>query len=140
MSGSQWMRFSGVLSVVIVFMIVDSATEVAADATRVSASTTLQDSSELFQRFCVSCHGKSGKGNGPAAAYLNPRPANLTDAEVVGQLSDEELLDVITNGLRTMPAFGALLKPEEVRAVAAYVRSLQGGQPHGSGTDRSPNP
>jgi mono/diheme cytochrome c family protein len=134
------MRVAGILSVAIAFMIADAATEAAADAAPVRARATLQDSSELFQRFCVSCHGKSGKGNGPAAAYLDPRPANLTDAAVVGQLSDEELLDVITNGRRTMPAFGALLKPDEVRAVAAYVRSLQAGQPHGSGTDRSPNP
>lgn len=125
---------------ILVFVITGATSAVAADGSRKRAQSgsvagswercagacTAQDSSELFQRFCASCHGKSGKGDGSAAAYLDPRPADLTDADGVGQLSDEELLDVIGNGRRTMPAFSALLKPEELRAIAAFVRSLEG--------------
>jgi caa(3)-type oxidase subunit IV len=33
---------------------------------------------ELFQTNCISCHGPEGKGNGPAAAALNPPPRNFT--------------------------------------------------------------
>jgi len=142
-SESQRLPTAGILRVLIsVFVIAGAATGVSAEASmrrlssgrdgyseglKAGVSTTPQDSSELFRRHCTPCHGKSGKGDGPAAAYLNPRPADLTKAEVVGQLSDEELLDVITNGRRTMPSFRALLKPEELRAVAAYVRSLEKG-------------
>ncbi|HRO16237.1 MAG TPA: c-type cytochrome, partial [Paracoccus sp. (in: a-proteobacteria)] len=31
-----------------------------------------------YARFCASCHGPSGKGDGPLAAGLTPRPADLT--------------------------------------------------------------
>jgi len=82
------------------------------------------DSAELFRRHCVACHGKGGEGNGPVAAALSPRPANLTDTTLMNSLTDEDLLTIITKGRRTMPAFGALLKPEEIAALAAYVRSL----------------
>jgi len=82
------------------------------------------DSAELFRRHCVACHGKGGEGNGPVAAALSPRPANLTDTTLMNSLTDDELLTIIAKGRRTMPAFGTLLKPEELAALAAYVRSL----------------
>jgi mono/diheme cytochrome c family protein len=33
---------------------------------------------DLFLRYCASCHGDGGKGDGPAAAALQPPPADLT--------------------------------------------------------------
>lgn len=84
------------------------------------------DAAELFQRQCVACHGKKGKGDGPAAPAMTPRPADLTDEERIGELSDEELIDVLTNGRGAMPSFGALLGPEQIRAMARYVRQLSG--------------
>ena len=36
---------------------------------------------QLFQQQCVSCHGVEGKGDGPAAAALNPRPRNFHVSE-----------------------------------------------------------
>lgn len=33
----------------------------------------------MFRGYCAPCHGTSGKGDGPAAAALNPKPANLTE-------------------------------------------------------------
>jgi mono/diheme cytochrome c family protein len=33
---------------------------------------------DLFLRYCASCHGVGGKGDGPAAAALQPPPADLT--------------------------------------------------------------
>jgi mono/diheme cytochrome c family protein len=33
---------------------------------------------DLFLRYCASCHGVGGKGDGPAAAALQPSPADLT--------------------------------------------------------------
>lgn len=32
----------------------------------------------IFQQQCISCHGAEGKGDGPAAAALNPHPRNFT--------------------------------------------------------------
>jgi len=36
---------------------------------------------QLFQQQCVSCHGVEGKGDGPAASALNPRPRNFHVSE-----------------------------------------------------------
>ena len=33
---------------------------------------------KLYTQYCASCHGADGKGNGPAAAKLNPKPTDLT--------------------------------------------------------------
>lgn len=33
---------------------------------------------DLFLRYCTSCHGDGGKGDGPAAAALQPPPADVT--------------------------------------------------------------
>ena len=33
---------------------------------------------EMFVNYCASCHGRDGKGDGPAAAALNKSPAGLT--------------------------------------------------------------
>lgn len=34
---------------------------------------------ETYTTYCASCHGETGKGDGPAAASLQPAPANLAD-------------------------------------------------------------
>jgi len=79
----------------------------------------------IFKAQCVACHGPGGKGNGPAAAALNPRPANLADAARMEKLSDDSLLQIVTAGRLTMPGYGRTLTPEQVREVVAYVRGLK---------------
>jgi len=88
-----------------------------------------QDSlgAQVFHRQCVPCHGKEGKGNGPAAVAFNPKPADLTDADRMGKLTDEELLTVIGAGRGSMPSFAAVLSGDELQAVSDYVRSLSRG-------------
>ena len=85
-----------------------------------------QDSvgAEVYRRHCTACHGNEGKGDGPAAVAFNPRPSDLTDADRLGRLSDEQLMVLIGNGRASMPAFAAVLSPEDLRAVTDYVRSL----------------
>jgi len=36
---------------------------------------------ELFEANCVQCHGKEGRGDGPAAGTMNPRPRNFTSPD-----------------------------------------------------------
>ena len=33
---------------------------------------------QIYDAHCVECHGASGKGDGPSAAYLIPRPRDFT--------------------------------------------------------------
>ena len=72
---------------------------------------------------CESCHGKSGKGDGVAAAALNPKPADWTSARVQSE-SDGELFWKISNGRGAMPPWKHL--PENDRwALIQYIRSLK---------------
>src|SRR3954470_15430771 len=41
-------------------------------------NTLATDGPGMFQSYCSPCHGKSGKGNGPAASALKTKPADLT--------------------------------------------------------------
>jgi len=58
---------------------------------------------ELWIEHCAGCHGAEGRGDGPAAAWLRPRPTNLT----LRDLTDERLADVLWNGVlgTSMPAW-----------------------------------
>ncbi|MGI9591213.1 MAG: c-type cytochrome [Myxococcota bacterium] len=71
--------------------------------------------SEFYQRYCASCHGLEGKGDGPAAGVLNPPPKDLTRiaARRGGKYPDGEIaryidgrFDIAAHGSRTMPVWG----------------------------------
>ena len=74
---------------------------------------------------CVSCHGASGKGDGPAAAALPPpKPANWTASAVQSQ-SDGEIFWKMSNGRGAMPPWKHL--PEQERwEIVNYIRTLKG--------------
>jgi mono/diheme cytochrome c family protein len=82
------------------------------------------DAKTTYGNFCAMCHGASGTGDGPAAAALDPAPANFT--AVLGDRSDEEIAEVIGSGKGTMPAFGAQFSAEQISALVAYLRELSG--------------
>jgi mono/diheme cytochrome c family protein len=72
---------------------------------------------------CISCHGPKGKGDGVAAAALNPKPADWTSSRVQGE-TDGELFWKISNGRGPMPPWKHL--PENDRwAVIQFIRSLK---------------
>lgn len=52
---------------------------------------------ELFQSTCAVCHGPEGRGDGPGAAGLNPKPADLS-ADHVQANSDGALFYTISEG------------------------------------------
>ena len=82
------------------------------------------DSATNYSNLCVACHGKQGKGNGPAAVAFNPKPASFVDAVFQTSRTDDQLADVISKGQASMPGFATQLTPQEVRALVAYVRGL----------------
>ena len=79
---------------------------------------------------CSACHGDSGKGDGPAAIALNPKPRNYTDCAVMSKKSDAELFKVIKEGgpavalSPLMAPFGSQLNDKEVWDVVAFIRSI----------------
>jgi mono/diheme cytochrome c family protein len=79
---------------------------------------------------CVGCHGATGKGDGPAAAALNPKPGNFTDGKAMKTFSDKFLFDIIKDGgvsqkkSPIMPASSKKLSDKDISDVVAYIRSL----------------
>lgn len=84
----------------------------------------------IFDQRCAVCHGPQGRGDGPEAPFLSPRPASLISA-ATSVKTDVELLKSIANGKpRTaMPAWKDVLSEQERRDVLAYIRSLVRFQP-----------
>ena len=78
---------------------------------------------------CSSC---SGAGDGPAAAALEPHPANFTDPAFWADPTrdHEHIVATITNGGASvgrsalMAAFGGQFDAEQIEALAAHVESL----------------
>ena len=104
----------------------------------------------IYQDYCATCHGDSGKGDGPAAAGLAKKPADLTgiSARNGGQFPLVKVMSTIDGYTRRedrgskMPEMGPFLQagpvvmvdtgqgvstptPERLVALAEYLRSLQ---------------
>jgi len=78
---------------------------------------------KTFESNCKTCHGKKGKGNGPAAIALNPRPANL-QSKFVQNESEGALYWKISTGRKGMPSWKKSLSKKQKWAVITYIRSL----------------
>ena len=85
-----------------------------------------------YQLYCTTCHGAEGKGDGPASAALDPKPADHSDPVRMGALSDEEIFRTISGGGASvgksplMTAWGGVLSEDQIRDVLAHIRSLSG--------------
>jgi len=86
----------------------------------------------IYGQFCAMCHGPGGKGDGPAAAGLNPKPADHTDAAYMGSLSDEHLYKVIQGGGAAvgksplMTPWGGVLTDDQIRDLISFLRRISG--------------
>ncbi len=95
----------------------------------------------LYRRYCASCHGAEGDGDGPAAGALCPRPTDLTQLDIeVPELM--RLIDgrqkVMAHGTTAMPVWGEVFEESllgephrrrtallAVKTLAEYVRGLR---------------
>ncbi len=53
---------------------------------------------EAYDTRCATCHGPSGKGDGAAAAALNPKPRNYGDKAWQATVTDEQIRKTIVQG------------------------------------------
>ncbi len=77
---------------------------------------------KLFEANCVSCHGPTGRGNGPIAARLETLPADL--AAMAGQHPDGDFAWKIAEGRGAMPAWKTVLKDTEIWDLVNYIQNL----------------
>lgn len=111
-----------------------------------NSAESIQRGADLFRMKCRSCHGKEGRGNGPAAAALadgkgNPiTPFDFTSGRQFkcGQ-SDRDLFRDVLTGLdgTPMPSFADSLKPDQIWDLVHYVRTLRAPGKNGAGSDQS---
>ena len=90
-------------------------------------ATDLKAAKKIFTEMCVICHGLKGKGDGIAAAALNPKPANYTSKTVQDQ-TDGELFWKITNGnapTAAMAAYKDILTEKQRWQLVAYIRTFK---------------
>jgi mono/diheme cytochrome c family protein len=101
--------------------------------------------STLFQQYCASCHGESGKGDGAVAPHLRVRPTDLTKftQQNKGTFPADRLAGVIdgrtvvrTHGRSDMPVWGEAFKNSSeggdeatiklrIRELVKHIESIQ---------------
>ena len=105
--------------------------------------TQTLNGSELYNTYCAVCHGKDGKGGGPAADALKKRPTDLTQmARKNGGKFDSLRIQNMINGLdviaahgsRDMPTWGTVfgsMNPDEgtrkirISSLIDYIEKMQ---------------
>ena len=81
----------------------------------------LQAGAKLYASLCTSCHGVQGRGDGPAAAALTPRPANFHDRERMAQRSVFGLYNTITLGVQGTAMTGYSQLSDDERWALAFL-------------------
>jgi len=83
-----------------------------------------------FSVYCVHCHGWTGKGDGPTAAELDPRPRNLTNGKYANYINNLEIFKVIKGGgearnlSAAMPPWGNIMQDQDIWNTVAFIRTL----------------
>jgi mono/diheme cytochrome c family protein len=90
-------------------------------APQAAAQDTVQD---IFEKRCIFCHGQDGRGQTKKGKQV--KAPDFTSPKWNKETTDEEIKDAITNGVpkTKMLAFKNKLTPEQIDALAKYVRSF----------------
>ncbi|MGD1968611.1 MAG: cytochrome c [Desulfobacterales bacterium] len=86
-------------------------------------AAAIERGQKLYQQFCANCHGKNGQGDGPLAAALNPKPANL--AARAGHHTDGDFAWKVANGRGVMPGFKNQLKETQIWELVHYIQNFK---------------
>ncbi len=85
------------------------------------------EAAEIFKTRCSTCHGLEGKGDGAAAAALNPKPRTFSDKEWQKTVTDEHIEKIIVAGGAAVGK-SALMPPNpdlaEKKEVVAALRGI----------------
>lgn len=83
---------------------------------------------QVYAQSCASCHGDSGRGDGPASDAIEPRPANLRHLGRMSMMTNDAYLYwTIAEGGKSvgsdMPRFKDALSDKQIWRVIYYVRN-----------------
>jgi len=87
-----------------------------------------------YHTTCAPCHGESGKGDGPAAVALNPKPRDHSNGAYMNKLTNAHIMQVIKGGGAQFGYPGMPAQPQladdTIKNVIAFVRSLAQNPPY----------
>src|SRR5215475_13269465 len=85
---------------------------------------SIEAGKKLYQRYCASCHGPNGKGDG-GMALSGGEPSDLTDDAWDHGSTDGEIFVVIRDGVSAdMLAYKEKLTEKQIWQVVNYIRSI----------------
>ena len=108
------------------------------------ASTSMASGEEMYAAYCAACHGKAGRGDGPAALAFKVQPTDLTmlASKNKGKVPDMDVVSTLqwgpratkAHGSKDMPVWGDLFQSlgdqaqskQRIYNLTKYVESLQG--------------
>jgi mono/diheme cytochrome c family protein len=82
-----------------------------------------KEGKKLYTTYCTPCHGNGGKGDGVAAAAVNPKPADHT-SEAVQSEPDGSLYWKMTEGRGPMISYKSLLTDNQRWQLVTYIKTL----------------
>jgi mono/diheme cytochrome c family protein len=103
----------------------------------IASSTPHSDSSQVahqgdavFQTRCFVCHGREGKGDGPASSGLGASPRDFTNRSWQESTSDDRIRTVIRNGAQSVGGSTAMppnpdLTDTQIQGLVQFIRSLE---------------
>ena len=84
-----------------------------------AAGDELATGESLYEAKCQICHGANGRGDGPAASALKPKPRDFTNPEFWQNNADDKIKRTVTTGKGMMPAFS--FDDDEIKAITDYM-------------------
>jgi cytochrome c6 len=79
------------------------------------------DAAPTFKTKCAACHGADGKGETAMGKKFGLRDLASPDVQ---KMSDDDLSAIVADGKNKMPSYKKSLKPEEIKELVGYIRSL----------------
>ncbi|MBK7049138.1 MAG: c-type cytochrome [bacterium] len=84
-----------------------------------------KEAHEMFNTRCAACHGQFGRGDGPGAAGLNPKPRNYADAAWQSTVTDEEIEKAIVYGGAAVGKSPQMVANPDLQAKPGVVAALR---------------
>ncbi|MFQ5971847.1 MAG: c-type cytochrome [Alphaproteobacteria bacterium] len=88
-----------------------------------ATSASIVRGARLYRFNCLICHGSSGRGDGPAAGSVDPRPTDLAVAGRARTMGD--LAWKIMRGRGEMPGWEDELREEQIWDLVNFIKSLE---------------
>jgi len=86
-------------------------------------NSKMAETKTLYITNCGPCHVDKGRGDGPAAPGLNPKPADHTSAAVQSE-TDGAIFWKLSEGRSPMPAYKKIFSEEQRWELVNYIRTL----------------